>query len=196
MDLDRRLRWLLWAALAVLVLGCGAFLLKGADQPADPSLGGTTSSSMAAPGDPGRTRLPGFEELAIAVDPGDGRDLLAWCLLAALTDAQHAQGLMHVTDLQGYPGMAFVYPEAGPHDFWMRTTPMPLSIAYLGEDGRIVSTADMAPCGDSDACPTYPSGGDANLVIEVPQGKLAELGLVEGSTTRVSGRCAPTAAPG
>jgi uncharacterized membrane protein (UPF0127 family) len=192
-DVDQRLRWLLWAALALLVLGFGAFLLKGADEPADPSLEGPPG---AAPGAPERTPLPGFEELAITVAPGDGRDLLAWCLLAALTDAQHAQGLMHVTDLQGYPGMAFVYGAPGEHDFWMRNTPMPLSIAYVGEDGHIVSTADMAPCGDSGACPTYPSGGDANLVIEVPQGKLAELGLVDGSTTRVEGTCAPRSASG
>ena len=75
-------------------------------------------------------------------------------------------------------------------------TSLPLSVAYLDEDGHIVSTADMAPCGDSERCPKYPSRGLANLVIEVPQGTLADLGIVEGSTTRVTGRCAPTRSSG
>jgi uncharacterized membrane protein (UPF0127 family) len=184
--------------MALLVLGFVAFLLKGADEPADPSFDSptTSTSATAAPGDPDRVPLPGFQELAITVDPGDGRGLLAWCLLAAISNAQHAQGLMHVTDLQGYPGMAFVYAEPSEHTFWMQNTSLPLSVAYLDEDGHIVSTADMAPCGDSERCPKYPSRGLANLVIEVPQGTLADLGIVEGSTTRVTGRCAPTRSSG
>jgi uncharacterized membrane protein (UPF0127 family) len=169
--------------------GAWAFLLRGADGPADPEL--EDAPAAAPPGLPDRVPLPGFDEVAVSIDPGDGRGPLAWCLLAAMTQEQRHQGLMGVEDLQGYPGMVFVYPEDSGNSFWMRNTPMPLSIAWVAEDGSLVSSTDMAPCGDRDDCPTYPSGGTYRMAIEVPQGQLADLGLVAGSTTRVTGGCAP-----
>jgi uncharacterized membrane protein (UPF0127 family) len=168
--------------------GAWAFLLRGADGPADPQLEGPAPS--LEPGLPDRVLLPGFGEVAISVDPGDGSDPLAWCLLAARTAEQRHQGLMGVQDLQGYEGMAFVYPQDSPNSYWMRNTPMPLSIAWIRQDGTVVSTTDMAPCGDSPSCPSYPSGGPYRMAIEVPQGNLAKLGIGPGSTTRLAGQCA------
>lgn len=188
---DHRLRWLLWAAVVLVGLGLWAFVLRGADGPADPTVGGAPGVT-GAPGDPARVLIPGFDELAIEVDPGDGSGLLAWCLLAARTGEQRARGLMGVTDLQGYPGMAFVYDEDSQNSFYMRSVPMPLSIAWIDSDGELVSTTDMAPCEDREGCPTYPSGGDYRLAIEVPQGDLAQLGIITGSHTRVAGPCAGT----
>jgi uncharacterized membrane protein (UPF0127 family) len=140
----------------------------------------------------GGRKPEGFASALLRVLPGD----LESCVWVADTPTRRARGLMHVRNLDDHAGMLFVFDADSTGRFWMRNTPMPLSIAYVGEDGHIVSTADMAPCGDSGACPTYPSGGDANLVIEVPQGKLAELGLVDGSTTQVEGTCAPRSASG
>lgn len=189
---DHRLRWLLWAALALIGAGVWVFVLRGADGPADPVVGQPPSATVA-PGDPARVPLDGFDELAISVDPGDGSGLLSWCLLAALSGEQRSHGLMGVTDLRGYSGMAFVYPEESSNQYYMRGTPMPLSIAWINADGGLVSTADMAPCEDREGCPTYPPGGAYRLAIEVPQGRLADLGIVPGSNTRVSGQCAPRA---
>lgn len=186
---DGRLRWLLWAALALVALGLWAFLLRGADGPADPTVGGV-ASTLDPPGDPARVPLAGFDELAITVDPGDGSGLLSWCLLAARTAEQRSRGLMGVTDLQGYSGMAFVYPQDSRNSFYMRGTPTPLSIAWIDEGGGLVSTADMAPCEDREGCPVYPPGGRYRLAIEVPQGGLEELGIIPGSDTTVSGDCA------
>jgi uncharacterized membrane protein (UPF0127 family) len=64
----------------------------------------------------------------------------------------------------------------------MRNTPMSLSIAYVDAAGTIVSTVDMAPCGDLGVCPTYPAAGPYRIAIEVPQGGLARLGIVAGAT--------------
>ena len=62
---------------------------------------------------------------------------------------------MEVRDpsLGGYDGMLFVFDQDEQVGFWMRNTPMPLSIAYFDGDGRFVSASDMAPCADSPAAP-------------------------------------------
>jgi uncharacterized membrane protein (UPF0127 family) len=191
---ERRTRLLLCAALAVLGLGLWAFVLRGADQPADPHLVPAAASlpeGVAAPGDPARVPLAGFDEIAVTVAPADGSGLLAWCLLAALRDAQRERGLMQVTDLQGYSGMAFIYEADVDHAFYMRNTPTPLSIAWIDSAGAIVSTADMAPCEDREGCTLYPPGGPYRTAIEVVQGGLPALGITEGATVTVGGSCAP-----
>ena len=191
---DRRLKILLAVALALVGLGVWAFFLRGADGPADPSLAepvGSADTTATPPGDPDRVKLDGFDELAITVDPGDG-SLLSWCVLAALTSDQRAQGLMEVTDLQGYSGMAFVYEEDVRNSFYMRDTPTPLSIAWIAADGAVVTITDMAPCEDRDGCPLYTPTGPYRYALEVFQGDLPALGITEGSRVTVGGSCAPT----
>lgn len=189
---ERRAHALLWVALALVGFGIWAFVLRGADQPSNPVLAPETSdlpAGVGAPGDPARVHLAGFDEIAITVAPANGGGLLAWCLLAALQDEQRAKGLMGVTDLQGYSGMAFVYDEDVDHPFYMRNTPTPLSIAWIDGAGAIVSTADMAPCEDRQGCPLYPPGGSYRTAIEVFQGGLPALGITEGATVTVGGSC-------
>ena len=202
---DRRLRWLLAAALVVLALGLWFFVLRGADQPEDPFLAdppgattptsplGTTPAGATPPGDPARVRAAGFDEVAIAVEPPGGGTSLLWCLLAAIAPDQRARGLMGVTDLQGYDGMAFLYDEDWQNSFHMKDTPMPLSIAWIAEDGAVVSTADMDPCLDEEPCPAYPPGGIYRTAIEVPQGRLDDLGIVPGARVHRAGACAAAA---
>jgi uncharacterized membrane protein (UPF0127 family) len=98
---------------------------------------------------------------------------------------------MEVTDpdLGGHDGMVFVYDEDATGGFWMRDTPMPLSIAYLDAGGRIVSTTDMAPCGDSPDCPEYPAAGPYRYAVEVPRGRLDDIGLTGAARVRVGGGC-------
>jgi len=192
---ERRLKILLAVAIVLIGAGLWVFVLRGADGPADPSLGeptgpaGTTATSL--PGDPKRVRLDGFDEVAITVDPGDG-SLLSWCVLAALTSDQRARGLMEVTDLQGYSGMAFVYEEDVQNAFYMRNTPTPLSIAWIAADGSVVTIKDMAPCEDRDGCPTYAPTGGYRYALEVVQGDLPALGITKDSKVTVGGSCAPT----
>ena len=192
---DRRVRWLLFAALVLVGAGFYAFVVRGASQPKDPTLSsaeGTTTEAGQAPGNPDRVPLAGFEEVAVYVDPPTPGDTVhKGCLLAALSGAQRSQGLMNTTSLQGYDGMAFVYPEDVDHAFYMLNTKIPLSIAWIDSSGNLVSTADMAPCPTQTGCPLYKATGMYRMAIEVPQGQLASLGLVPGSHTTVSGSCAP-----
>ncbi|MFL6206044.1 MAG: DUF192 domain-containing protein [Acidimicrobiales bacterium] len=184
---DHRLKLLLAAALALVGFGVWAFVLRGADGPADPALG----QQVEGAADPDRVPLDGFGEVAVRVEPRDG-SLLAWCLLAALDEQQRGRGLMEVTDLQGYAGMAFIYQEDVGNAFYMRNTPMPLSIAWVTADGEVVTTTDMEPCEDRDGCPTYAPDGTYRYAIEVPKGDLDNLGITAGSKVEVGGACTPT----
>lgn len=134
----------------------------------------------------GRTPLCGFGEVVVTVVDRSGARH-QWCLLAAVTEAQRERGLMEVRSpsLGGYDGMVFTFDTDQAGGFYMRDTPMPLSIAYVGAGGRVVKTDDMAPCRDSADCPTYPSGGAFRTAIEVPQGRLGRLGIAEGSQVTV-----------
>jgi uncharacterized membrane protein (UPF0127 family) len=163
------LRWVISVVLVIGLIGC---VTKGANNPPDPYFASSAH----------RTRLAGFGETKIKVEHAGS--FLEWCLLLAANDAQRARGLMQVTDpkLGGYDGMLFHYHDDVSENFWMRNTPMPLSIAYVSAGGTIVSTADMAPCADRDDCPDYPPAGPYRFSIEVPQGRLPALGIVEGAT--------------
>ncbi|MFP3901818.1 MAG: DUF192 domain-containing protein [Acidimicrobiia bacterium] len=141
------------------------------------------------PGPPARDLLEGFGEVAIAITAPDGT-VAGWCVLVAASVRQRTQGLMGVTDLGGYAGMVFVYAEDDMGGFHMRSTPMPLSIAWFDADGELVSTADMTPCLGRAWCRSYRPGERYRFALEVPQGDLARLGVTPGSRLALGGECA------
>jgi uncharacterized membrane protein (UPF0127 family) len=134
--------------------------------------------------------LDDFASVAVTIRPDSG-SATSTCMLAARTPAEHQRGLMTVTDpgLDGHDGMIFVYPEDATGGYWMRNTPMPLSIVFVDAGGRIVSTTDMSPCGDRPDCPVYPAAGPYRYAVEVPKGRLARLGLTGGARIRVGASC-------
>lgn len=140
----------------------------------------------------GRTPLTGFGEVAVTITSGTGEVCKA-CLMSALTSAQRSRGLMEVTDpaLGGYDGMLFEFPDEIAGSFWMRNTPLPLSIAYFAESGTLVSTTDMSPCDDVPDCPPYPADGSFRFALEVPEGTLSRLGVVGRATLRIDARRCP-----
>jgi uncharacterized membrane protein (UPF0127 family) len=99
----------------------------------------------------------------------------------AQTPDQRALGLMFRFSLPADHGMLFVFPEPQPLGFWMRNTYIPLSIAYIDADGRIVNVADMAPRDES----SHPSNGPALYALEMRKGWFADKGLGPGA--RVTG---------
>jgi hypothetical protein len=96
---------------------------------------------------------------------------------------------MHRTDLAGHVGMLFVFTDDSSESFYMRNTPMPLSIAWFDSAGRFVSSTDMAPCADRSDCPTYAAARAYRYALEVPRGQLTGLGIGPSSTITVGAAC-------
>src|SRR5918999_5658155 len=63
----------------------------------------------------------------------------------ANTDATRSTGLMHRRMLPENRGMLFVFPDVAMHGMWMMNTYVPLSVAFLDREGRIINIADMQP---------------------------------------------------
>ena len=91
------------------------------------------------------------------------------CAWLAATADERARGLMEVTDLDGKVGMLFRFETDTTGGFWMRNTPTPLTIAYVSSSGSVVSVRDMAPCGDSSACPSYEPAAPYRYALEAFQ---------------------------
>lgn len=94
----------------------------------------------------------------------------------ALTPEQQATGMMFRRQMGSNEGMLFVAPDKGIRCFWMRNTFIPLSIAFLDDDGRIVNIADMQPQSDQTHCSTEP----VRHALEVNQGWFAKRGIKPG----------------
>jgi uncharacterized protein len=95
----------------------------------------------------------------------------------ATTDEERAAGLMFRKELATNAGMLFLFEQPAVHCFWMRNTPLPLSIAFIAEDGRIVNIADMKPQTIESHCSAKP----VRYALEMNQGWFARRGIKEGS---------------
>jgi uncharacterized protein len=100
-----------------------------------------------------------------------------------LIDAQVAQtpeqrqiGLMFRREMPAQEGMLFVFEEPGTQCFWMRNTLLPLTAAFVADDGRVVNLADMKPQTTESHCSEEP----VRYVLEMNQGWFAKRGLKAG----------------
>ena len=94
----------------------------------------------------------------------------------AITPEQRQKGLMYRRDLATHEGMLFVFDAPAPQCFWMKNTPTPLTIAFLGDDGSIVNLADMKPFDEASHCSAKP----VRFVLEMNQGWFAKRGFKAG----------------
>ena len=95
----------------------------------------------------------------------------------AATEAQRQTGLMHRFSMPADHGMLFVFPEPRPLSFWMRNTYVPLSIAYLDAQGRILNVEDMAPQDER----SKHSAAPALYALEMKKGWFAQKGVRAGA---------------
>jgi uncharacterized membrane protein (UPF0127 family) len=96
----------------------------------------------------------------------------------AADDASRERGLMSRTNLAENEAMLFVFPTPRSVAFWMKDTPTPLSIAYVGPSGRIFEIHDMKPF---DETPIPSASGAVVYAIETKQGWFTKRGILAGS---------------
>ncbi|MBO1113081.1 DUF192 domain-containing protein [Bordetella petrii] len=99
----------------------------------------------------------------------------------ASTEDTRRIGLMQRQSLPDNNGMLFVFELPDLQCFWMRNTLLPLSIAFIADDGAIVNIADMAPQTDDAHCSARP----VRYALEMAQGWFAAHGIKEGN--RING---------
>lgn len=95
----------------------------------------------------------------------------------ARTPEQRARGLMYRDELPEGTGMLFVFEDLAPRSFWMRNTYIPLDIAFLDTDRRIVDIQQMQPLDER----FTDSAAPAMFALEVPQGWFARKGIGVGA---------------
>jgi len=94
----------------------------------------------------------------------------------AANPAQRATGLMFRREMPQGEGMLFIFEEASPQCFWMKNTLLPLTAAFVADDGTIVNLEDMKPQTTDSHCSTQP----VRYVLEMNQGWFAKKGIKAG----------------
>ena len=98
----------------------------------------------------------------------------------AVTPTEQAVGMMFRREMPGNEGMLFVNEDSGRRCFWMRNTLVPLTIAFIADDGTIVNLADMQPLSEDSHCSLKP----VRFALEMRQGWFAKRGIRAGFRLR------------
>ena len=94
----------------------------------------------------------------------------------AQTPREREIGLMFRRQMPQSEGMLFVFEQPAPQCFWMKNTILPLTAAFIADDGTIVNLADMAPQTTDSHCSARP----VRYVLEMNQGWFAKRGIKAG----------------
>ena len=149
--------------LSLLLVGCAS----GSSDTGGGSTGTTTTTS---------------ELRTVTIDASGGKEVEVRVEVAD-TEPEHQLGLMGRTALPEDRGMLFVFDEEQELSFWMKDTLIPLSVAFMDSEGRIVDIQDMKPLDDDP--PHYVSAEPAQYALEVNQGFFEERGVEVGDEVEV-----------
>ncbi|MDR2343332.1 MAG: DUF192 domain-containing protein [Spirochaetaceae bacterium] len=99
----------------------------------------------------------------------------------AVSGEERSMGLMFRKKLDDGRGMLFVFQNDQILSFWMKNTSIPLSIAFIRHDGRIIEIHDMRP----QSLEGIRSSRSARYALEVPQGWFERSGISVGCIARL-----------
>src|SRR3982751_3497229 len=133
---------LLFASL-LLIAGCGG---ERGLAPKETAPATTTTASA----------LPPVASLTITNSAGEGVPVR---VEVAATKAAREKGLMGRTALAEDGGMLFLFDRPATASFWMKDTLIPLSIAFIAPQGRIIDIQDMQPLAETQHTPAAPYQG-------------------------------------
>jgi uncharacterized protein len=168
-------------ALVLLLAGCGG-------EPAGSSNGSQEGAPQASESaDTGSESTPTTPEAAsglstLTIEASGGESVEVRVEIADEPEEQ-VTGLMNRTALGEDRGMLFVFPSEEDRSFWMKDTLIPLSIAYMDSEGRIVDIQDMKALDDDP--PHYESAEPARYALEVNKGFFDERGVEVGDSAEL-----------
>jgi hypothetical protein len=121
----------------------------------------------------------GFEAAAITLS--DGNEQIPMPVWVAADEASRQRGLMARESIPSDAGMLFVFEAPTVGGFWMKDTLIPLSIAFIDEEGQVLQILDMQPCA-ADPCEIYtPDPGTPYLyALEANLGYFDDYGIGPG----------------
>jgi len=161
------------AVLAWALASAAGLVGGGGDDDPTMAAEGQAPALTTAPAQGGRTAT-----VAYRLEPAGGRPVTVRLEVAA-DPAARARGLMGRAEVPEGTGMVFLYPRDVAEAYWMKNTLVPLSIAFVAADGRVVSVAEMTPC-TADPCPSYPPAGPYRYAVELPAGAFEAAGVGAG----------------
>jgi uncharacterized membrane protein (UPF0127 family) len=94
----------------------------------------------------------------------------------AHTDPVRQRGLMFRKEMPTQQGMLFVFPQRAQHCMWMKNTLLPLAVAFLDEEGRIINIEEMAAQTEINHCAHQP----ARYALEMNRNWFKQRGLAAG----------------
>ncbi|QIN82174.1 DUF192 domain-containing protein [Rubrobacter tropicus] len=160
-------------ALSLLLAGCGGD--SGAQSP-----GAGSDGEASEPAGQTSGVTSGQETVTIEASGGESVEVR---VEIADDEGEMARGLMGRTALAEDAGMLFVYPEERELSFWMKDTLIPLSIAFMDAEGRIVDIQEMKALDDRP--PHYTSAEPARYALEANEGFFDERGVNVGDRARL-----------
>lgn len=95
----------------------------------------------------------------------------------AATQEQRQIGLMFRKEMPQHEGMIFIFEQPAQQCFWMKNTFLPLTAAFVADDGTIVNLADMKPETTDSHCSAKP----VRYVLEMNKGWFAKKGIKAGT---------------
>jgi len=98
----------------------------------------------------------------------------------AQTPLQQQTGMMMRTEMATHEGMLFVFEDVSQRCFWMKNTLLPLSIAFIEDDGTVVNVAEMKPRSEATHCSEKP----VRFALEMNQGWFSKRGIKAGFKIR------------
>ena len=135
----------------------------------------SNQTASAAPTAPQVHAVSGLELIPVTVKTGDAEH--EFVTEVARSPQEQARGLMFRTELGPDEGMIFPSDPPQARSFWMKNTPLPLDIIFIGTDGRILNIAAMTTPYSLDS---VVSAGVASAVLELNGGRAEELGIEAG----------------
>lgn len=149
------------AVIGVLLLGAGAYFVLSVPAP-------VSAQAMQLPVDP----------VPLVAETASGEK--SFTIEVADDASERAKGLMFRQTMADDRGMLFIFEQTQPVGFWMKNTPMPLDLLFIGQDGRIRDILPGKPFSEDVISPKEP----VRFVLEFKAGTSERAGIKVGDMLR------------